>query len=327
MQDFESMDWLLAKASQQKKDPILYVKKDKVSETVEYIGFSTNIDTTDATSDWLIALIQKVGTETTVRFASKDYTKRWDMRSTYFVPPAPDFSNGISTFFDGVNDNVEIASNPAELSFERTSPRSMSCWVKFAALGAASRTIASRHSGTRGWRFYHEGTTQRVRLHLQSAGANQIIVELNAALLINTWYHLAWTYDGSSLAAGVVLYVNGVAAASTVLNDNLTATMVASATHRPKFGCSGNVGAETNFLSGSIDEMAVYLVSLTGAQVSDIYGAGSPPDLAGLGSYASIFCWFRMGDGDTFPTVLCVPTGTIGTMLNMTVASFTTDVP
>lgn len=335
--DLESSELLAFEANRSsliaRNYPIGKIVKDRVSDTVSYIGFAVRPDASEASAVWKICLIQKVGTITTVRWAqvtgtpTNEFNFVWDLRTTYFVPPAPAFSNAISTFFDGVNDRIELAADPVEYNFERTQARSWAGWVKFSALGAVTRTIIARHSGNRGWRFHYEGTTQRLRLVLMNAAANHITAQCDTAIVAGQWYHLAWTYNGSSDISGVTIYINGVAQPITTISNNLTGTIIASTSHRTNFGARGSVGSESDFLAGHMDEHAFYQVALTGAEISAIYNAGDPPDLAGLASYANLICWWRLGDGDTYPTVLCTKSGFIGTMQNMVAGNFVGDVP
>jgi hypothetical protein len=91
------------------------------------------------------------------------------------------------------------------------------------------------------------------------------------AIPVKTWTHLTATYDGSSLAKGVVVYVNGVPADLEVVSDNLNRTIV------PNGG--GTLGDEHMGLSfgkrfrmtalkdGAIDELRVFNTALTPIEV------------------------------------------------------------
>src|SRR5262249_48766273 len=51
---------------------------------------------------------------------------------------------------------------------------------------------------------------------------NALRVQAREAIPLDTWTHLAVTYDGSSRAAGIRLYINGVAVELDVIRDRLT---------------------------------------------------------------------------------------------------------
>lgn len=55
---------------------------------------------------------------------------------------------------------------------------------------------------------------------------NEIRIKAREPLPLNKWTHLAFTYDGSSRASGMKLYVNGVPAVIDIVNDNLIRDIV-----------------------------------------------------------------------------------------------------
>ena len=61
------------------------------------------------------------------------------------------------------------------------------------------------------------------------------------------------------------------------------------------------------------------------SNIADIYNSGTPSDLSLLTS-SPVHFW-RMGDGDTFPTLRDVIGSADFTMSNMTVADIVNDVP
>jgi hypothetical protein len=73
-----------------------------------------------------------------------------------------------------------------------------------------------------------------------------------------------------------------------------------------------------------VDELAVWASDQSG-NIADIYNSGSTHDLSALVSPPAH--WWRMGDGDTYPTIQ----DNIGTahfvMYNMTAADIVNDVP
>jgi hypothetical protein len=80
------------------------------------------------------------------------------------------------------------------------------------------------------------------------------LVRGSSELRLNTWSHIAVTYDGSSLR----YYVNGVEAGSVAANTAVTNT------NSPLQIGADNVFGQ--YFSGLIDEVRVYNVALTAAQ-------------------------------------------------------------
>src|SRR5437879_12419831 len=74
-------------------------------------------------------------------------------------------------------------------------------------------------------------------------------------LALNTWAHLAATYDGTTIR----LYVNGVQVASRAQTGT-----IATSTNPLQIGGDSLYG---QYFQGAIDEVRVYNVALTGAQI------------------------------------------------------------
>ena len=147
-----------------------------------------------------------------------------------------------------------------------------------------------------------------------------------------TWRHVMVCYDGGTTgsASGSVsdyysrftVYVDGsdVTSGGTWSNSN--------------YGWSSGIDADNlrvgRHAAGSylhdclVDELAVW-GSDQSANIAAIYNSGTPHDLSALGTAPDH--WWRMGDGDTYPTIQ----DNIGTahfiMYNMTAADIVNDVP
>lgn len=76
----------------------------------------------------------------------------------------------------------------------------------------------------RGWDLWYENGKFGCHI-INSWPSNAIKVFTNASFNPNIWHHVFVTYDGSSKAAGVKVYVNGIPQATTVLNNNLSQTI------------------------------------------------------------------------------------------------------
>ena len=88
----------------------------------------------------------------------------------------------------------------------------------------------------------------------------------------------------------------------------------------------GRNGNTNNFLRNNshVDELALWN-SDQSANVIDIYNSGAPFDLTTLTT--SPDHWWRMGDGDTFPTLSDNIASADFTMTNMTAADIVSDTP
>jgi hypothetical protein len=101
---------------------------------------------------------------------------------------------------------------------------------------------------------------------------NAIAVRSRQALPLNAWSQLTVTYDGSSRAAGIRLYLDGTRLDADVVRDRLYKNItydrgVDNVTEQPPF----TIGArfrDSGFKNGLIDDLQVFATALTPAEVS-----------------------------------------------------------
>jgi len=112
------------------------------------------------------------------------------------------------------------------------------------------------------------------KLVLGLAGASvEHDYEATGATYLNddSWHHVAFTYSGGSLS-NVILYVDGVAVTTTVVNNtaNPNSDVMNTAAERMTIGSRGNSGFALKWWSdGAIDDLRVYDFALTQAQVQN----------------------------------------------------------
>src|SRR5207244_7111212 len=108
--------------------------------------------------------------------------------------------------------------------FTRTDPFSIALWLQMQTPPA--RQVVLHHSkapadaGSRGYELLLEDGHVAVGLHHTWPG-NSIKVCSKAAIPPNEWVHVAFTYDGSSRAAGVRVFLNGAPVEVEVVRDKL----------------------------------------------------------------------------------------------------------
>jgi hypothetical protein len=150
----------------------------------------------------------------------------------------------------------------------------LEAWVNPSTITGAWRDVIYKGNDN----YYLEGTSTSssapaVGGTFGSASAN---IYGTAALAVNTWTHLASTYDGATLR----LYVNGTQVSSIARTGNL-----ATSTYALQIGGDSLYG---QYFAGSIDEVRVYNVALTQAQIqSDMntsIGSVGPSPIVSLSS-------------------------------------------
>lgn len=240
--------------------------------------------------------------------------------------PAPDgFTNTKCCDFDGVDEWVSIGHLTA-FDFERTDAFSFSLWIKTTASAMSYSLIAKQgwnYTAVPGY-FVRMRSSGKPEVFYVNGASNQINVKTTTLGGLNdgSWHHLAVTYDGSSNASGIAFYIDGVAAATTIVADTLSGTI-----KNTKAFSIGALAGEDFWFLGKLDDVSVWNCALSQMDVNNIYNAGVPKKLTSHPKSNNLVGWWRMGDGDTFPTLLDNADTNDGTMTNMEAGDITTDAP
>jgi hypothetical protein len=160
--------------------------------------------------------------------------------------------------------------------FGRTTPFSFSLWIKPGEHKPREiifhRSVAAEDSAFRGYSLVLDsGRAVFSLIHFWPG--NAIRMQTKDLVPAGQWTHLAVTYDGSSRAAGVRIYFNGVPAAVEAIRDKLSRDIV----HRGDWGDSGapelSLGArfrDVGFKDGAVDELLVFDRELTPLEVAAV---------------------------------------------------------
>jgi hypothetical protein len=158
---------------------------------------------------------------------------------------------GGAATFDGTSSWVTV--NDAN-TLDLTNGMTVEAWVFPTALGTAWRTVLMKEkTGGMVYSLYANDSTQRALTQLNMGG------ELNAwsttQLPLNTWSHIAGTWDGTTLK----MWVNGALAGTTTVAGTLT-----NSTGVLHIG--GNA-IWNEWFAGRIDEVRVYNRALSQAEL------------------------------------------------------------
>ncbi len=181
---------------------------------------------------------------------------------------------------------------PYAAHFGRTDPFSFSLWLKPAEKQDRALILhcsrAWTDSGSRGYELrLDDGRPFFALIHFWPG--NAIGIRARDALPIDTWTHLAVTYDGSSRAEGIRLYADGRPLEVELVRDHLYKDIQ----HRAEWG-DAEVGQvhltlagrfrDSGFRNGAIDELQVFDTELTPLEVDALAGnpSGHPPSPADL---------------------------------------------
>ena len=176
-------------------------------------------------------------------------------------------------------------------AFHRTTPFSFGVWLQPTEPQDRAvifhRSIAWTDSGSRGYELVLEDGRPTFGL-IHFWPGNAIKVRAKTALPPNQWSHVAITYDGSSHAAGLQLFLNGEPLPVEVVRDHLFKDIV----HREQWGdleanhieltLAGRF-RDSGFKNGLVDEFEVFDRCLTPWEVKLVAGsAAGAPDRAAL---------------------------------------------
>ncbi|MHC4891964.1 MAG: DUF1553 domain-containing protein [Planctomycetota bacterium] len=136
------------------------------------------------------------------------------------------------------------------------------------------RTKSWTDSGSRGYQVLIEDGRLTVALvHFWPGDA--IAIRTREPVPVDRWFHAAFTYDGSSRADGLALYLDGVLQDTEVVRDHLTRTIRGGSIGHLTIGSRFR---DKGYKNGRIDDVAIFDRELSAAEVSRLEADG--PSLA-----------------------------------------------
>ncbi len=118
-------------------------------------------------------------------------------------------------------------------------------------------------NGLQGFDLYFENG--HLAVHLTHRWPNNFLKVLSAAPISRRWHHVMMTYDGSSAAAGVRLYIDGQAVQTAIAGDLLTETI------KNKVPLLIGSRQERDSFQGAIDDVCIYNRSLSSEEVQQLF--------------------------------------------------------
>jgi uncharacterized protein DUF1553/concanavalin A-like lectin/glucanase superfamily protein len=195
------------------------------------------------------------------------------------IPGAPPGTVNNGTFIDGVkgkavllNDTVGFAAKDVG-RYERTQEFSLDLWIKLRA-GAPYDFVEVLYnqgfSGSGGYELALEENRLKFNL-VHQAPFNMLSVQTANPLPAGRWIHVSATYDGSSHASGMKLYLNGEPANTEIYRDRLTRSTLPRGGHSlysSYYGLAFGKRFQVNeFKGGALDEIRVFHKALNPLEV------------------------------------------------------------
>jgi hypothetical protein len=162
---------------------------------------------------------------------------------------------------------------PGVGNFTRTDPFSIALWIQTAS--HADRQLILHHSkapadaGSRGYELLLENGFVTVGLHHQWPG-NSITIRSRSAIPTNEWIHVAFTYDGSSHASGLRIFINGKPIEVEIIRDHLWKDITYES-GEPELAI-GFRFRDAGFKNGKVDDFRIFNRALTAVEVADVAG-------------------------------------------------------
>ena len=159
------------------------------------------------------------------------------------------------------------------LDFDRLDPFTLCVWFKTGTAATQSILRKSRHAIDfigYGINILSTGAINFTLTNDSVGGANIINVKTTATTFgDDAWHHVVVTYDGSSNASGVAIYIDGINEALTITYDTLTSTTLN--TYPLQLGARNSTDI---YFNGELDEAAIFGTELTAQEAHDIYTYG-----------------------------------------------------
>ena len=171
-------------------------------------------------------------------------------------------------------------------SFTRHDPFSIGLWINTpdekdrAVIWHRSR--AWTDAGSRGYQLLLEnGRLSASLIHFWPGNAIRVLSDRK--IPTNRWLQVVVTYDGSSRAEGLKIYVDGKLETCEIVRDKLTKTVAYSSSDREtKVLTLGQRFRDRGFKDGLVDELKIYNRELTAPEVAQLFDGTAIADLFAL---------------------------------------------
>ena len=212
--------------------------------------------------------------------------------------------NGAAVNMDGNDDYISLPRLDVT-----GSALTLTAWVKNSsfATGVEQRFISKANDSTEDRTYWMLGQANdgqnRLQFRLRTGGVTTTLIASTGTLPLNTWYHAAATYDGSTMR----LYLNGTEVGSVAKSGSISRGRNVSV-HL------GRSPEGSNYLRGAIDDVSVYSSALSAPEIAAVAGAGAPANQPPSVSLTS------PADGSTYTATSAVPVSATASDADGTVA-------
>ncbi len=160
-------------------------------------------------------------------------------------------------------------------NFNRNEPFTIALWLNtpetFERSVIFHRSRAWTDAGSRGYELLLEdGRLSAALIHFYPG--NAIRVQAKQALPTNQWTHVTMSYDGSSRANGLKLFVDGKPIETEIVRDNLNKQITGGGGDHITIGARFR---DRGFKGGMVDEFKVFERALSELEIAELHGPGT----------------------------------------------------
>jgi 6-phosphogluconolactonase (cycloisomerase 2 family) len=224
-------------------------------------------------------------------------------------------TNDKSATFNGTTSYIDYGNT---FNKDRTDAFSISFWLKTTSTTTSQFPVSKRASTTTPGFYLQLESNNRFLCSFGNSSTNAIAVRtpVGTALTANVWSHIVVTYSGSSTAAGLKVYKDGVPFTMSTVTDALTLSCITTSTLK-----LGQLNG--TFFGGQIDDFTTWNTELDAYDVYELFSYQTRKDILAHTKVASFANWWKLGDGDTTSSLDSKGSAT-GTLTSVT---FATDTP
>jgi hypothetical protein len=131
----------------------------------------------------------------------------------------------------------------------------------------------------RGWDFMLDSLDRPTLRLINALPHDMIVVSAEESVATNAWTHLAFSYDGSGIAAGIKISINGKGAGRILVRDQLQRSIYPMAFNKERTDTPLRVGksyraftGEYGIYEGKMDDLMIFERMLSALEVSQLAG-------------------------------------------------------
>jgi hypothetical protein len=178
-------------------------------------------------------------------------------------------------------------------AYGRSDPFSISLWIhpetRMERAVILHRSRAWTDAASQGYQLLiEEGRLSAALIHFWPGDA--ISVSSHDLIEPGRWTHVVFSYDGSSRASGIDLYIDGEPAQLEIVRDHLISPITGGG---PYFAI-GERFRDRGFKDGGVDQMQLVGRSICAAEVRKLYLAGKDPDTTVHFDEEELYRWWLL---------------------------------